>query len=520
MERNTSGRIVSNTVFNMVGNLWKVLIGLALTPYIIGHIGLDLYGIWAIVSVVSGYFGLLDFGVGASFVKYISEFYTKKEPRKINQLVNTGIVFYAVFSLFIIALAYVALDPVVDLLNVPASLHSQAYFVFFVGIILFGVTSIFSAFGAIQNGLQRMDLTNKISILVSIPMVAGTVYFLENGYGLNGLMVNNAIVIVLTCIINFIVAFRLLPSLRINPLLASREMFRKIFSFGYKIQVGNISDTVTFQADKLLVSYFLNIGSVGIYQLGSSIAQTFRGIPILLISAILPAASEINAKKEYDVLKELYVRGTKYLILLSFPITFFTVVTADIIMRIWMGPGFETSAFIIQLLSIGYLFNIICGVAVSIGSAIEKPGYQMNASIITIVMNIVLSVILIMRYGLPGIAVAASISLVSGSIYYLIVFHREMMMPLRDLIQGVIAWPLVAAVVPAVLVYALNAWTGWAQPAGGRLENLAVFILYGMIYVAIYAAIILKGMRLDEYDLGLVKKYASVDGILGLFKVQ
>ena len=91
---NISQKIVKNTFYNMIGKFFGILAALFLTPYIIRHIGIERFGLWAIVGVMTGYFGLIDCGIGTSFVKYIAEFYTKKEVDKINQLVSTGVIFY------------------------------------------------------------------------------------------------------------------------------------------------------------------------------------------------------------------------------------------------------------------------------------------------------------------------------------------------------------------------------------------------------------------------------------------
>ena len=72
--RDLPQKIVKNTIFNIVGRLCGILTVLFLTPYIINSIGVERYGIWAIAVAITGYFGLLDFGLGESFVKYIAEF--------------------------------------------------------------------------------------------------------------------------------------------------------------------------------------------------------------------------------------------------------------------------------------------------------------------------------------------------------------------------------------------------------------------------------------------------------------
>jgi O-antigen/teichoic acid export membrane protein len=510
-EPSVSDKVFRNTLFNVIGTFWKMGIALAITPFIIAHVGIDRYGIWALVSILTGYFGLLDFGISASFIKYISEFYARKEYGRISQLVSTGAAFYLAFAILISVMAFLFLGSIIRLLHLSPELYDEAYFVLFLGIMLFGATNVINAFGAMQGGLQRMDVTNKINILVSIPMVIGTFFFMENGYGPRGLMINNVIIFLITGVLNVAVAYKLLPQLRVGISLVSRDMLGKLFRFGYKIQVGNVGDIVAFQTDRLIIAYFLNMGMVGYYQLGSQISQTIRSIPTLFLSALLPAASEINAANDRAKLEHLYLKGSKYIMFISFPLTFFVIAAANIIMLIWMGPGYEQSVWIIQILMLGYLANLICGVAVTIGAAIEKPELQMNASIITIVVNIVLSLILINMIGYIGVAIGTAVSLILGPIYYFVKFHGEIQLSLGKLIRDVALLPMAASIVPAVAVYTIYLALVAADVPTDRLVSLAVLGGMGAVFFAIYLLIIGYYRYFDKFDLDLMRKYFAIE---------
>ena len=137
MTKSISGKIIRNTIFNAIGRFWGIAVALFLIPYIIGHIGVERYGIWAIVGVLTGYFGLLDFGIRISFVKYIAEFYAKKDFKKINQLINTGVVFYF-FAVVVVILGFYLVDLFVVFFGIPSHLFYESVFVLKMGIVLFG----------------------------------------------------------------------------------------------------------------------------------------------------------------------------------------------------------------------------------------------------------------------------------------------------------------------------------------------------------------------------------------------
>ncbi len=503
-EQSISHKIIRNTKFNILGSFWGILVSLFLAPYIIGHLGIERFGIWALVMVLTGYFGLLDFGIGTSFIKYISEFYTKKDYEKINQVVNTGIIFYSIFAILIITLAFFIINSLLNLFNIPPELYSETRFVFLLGIIIFAISSALSAFGAIQGGLQRMDITNKIAIAVSIPMIIGTIFFLESGYGLPGLIVNSAIILVITITINIIIAFKLLPELRFNPFLFTREMLKKLFNFGYKLQISRFAQLISFQTDKFLIAYFLSIGLVTFYQLGSSITQKMRGLPLLLVSAFVPATSEIEAKREKDLLNKLYLRGSKYLILVSTPLLFFLIISAQLIMLAWMGEGFEKAALVIQVLAVGYFANLVSGAASSIAVGVARTELDMKYGIFLAILNLFLSIILIIKIGFIGAVIGTTISLTIASVFFMKMFHNYLGTPLSSFIQ-LLYKPMIACAIPALIILFLN-YEFWPTVAfSGRLVHLTLLGLNSILFGGIYIAFILLSKYLDEYDKGLIK---------------
>lgn len=514
-----SHKIIRNTAYNIFGRFWGILITLFLTPYIISRVGIEKFGILAIVGAVTGYFSLMDIGIGSSFVRYIAKFYTKKEYEKISSTINTGVAFYSIFAVIVITLSLFCLRPILTFFNIPLSLYRETFFVFWVSIIVFCISNILSAFAAVQSGLQRMDLSNKVAIAVSVFNVAGTIFFLEGGYGLPGLVVNNAVTVCIIGIINIIISFRLIPGLRLNLFRLDGRIMRRLSNFGYKLQVSKIADLILFQTDRLFIAHFFNISFVGFYQLGSSITQQARQLPLLLTSAILPAASEMDARQEAEGLRELYVRGSKYLILASFPVIFFVMATARLIMWTWMGAGYSLSAVTILILAPGYLVNLVAGIGVMVALAIGKPELQMRAAIITAMVNIVLCLIFIRIIGFAGVALATTIALALGPIYFFITLHKHLKISSRRFIKEAVIVPLAASVLPAIFAYGCNeAVFGHFQLH--RVEGLALFIIEGVIFISAYALTTMKSKCLDDYDISLFKKHFNLHKYIDTLKAK
>ena len=83
-------KLIRNTVFSIGMRYWNQIITLILTPIIIYYIGIAEYGVYILVGALTGYFSLLDLGIGTSVVKFIAQYHAKGEKEKVNEIVNTA----------------------------------------------------------------------------------------------------------------------------------------------------------------------------------------------------------------------------------------------------------------------------------------------------------------------------------------------------------------------------------------------------------------------------------------------
>ncbi len=494
-----------------------ILVALFLTPYVIHHIGIERFGIWAIVGAVTGYFGLFDFGIGTSFVKYIAEFYANKEFKKINEVVNTGFVFYSMFAIIIIALAFIFIKPLLSFFKIPPYLYSETVFVFLAGVILFGISNVLSAFVVIQPGLQRMDITNKVAIVLSIPTIAGTFFFLEKGYGLPGLMINNIIMFVISGVINIVISFKILPELRFNPFLQNKKMFKKLFTFGYKLQIVKMSSFAGSQTDKLLITYFLSLGSVTFYYLGNTIVEKAKDVSLLITSALLPAISELDAGRKMDKIALLYFRSIKYVTLIALPLIFFLFTDARLIILTWMNQDFEKAVLALQILSVGIFTNILTGPAAVTVQGIGKPEYNMRVSLLHLFLNLFLSITLIIKFGFVGVLIGTSLSCFLTGGYFIFLVNRLLKISSVEFCK-IILQPLLACLLAAFFIHLLNIPFAPSGLAVDRLANLGILVRNGLAFGVIIIAILWVTRYFNEEDVSLAKSlFTQVSyGIKGL----
>ena len=500
-----SNKLIKNTLFNTVGRVWGVLVNLILTPYIISQIGVERFGIWAIIGILTGYLGLLDLGIGGSFVKFIAQYQAKNDQGKLSQLISTAFFFCLGLGIVTVILGYVFIDPLLKFFSITPQLYQEARFVFLAGIILFALTDTFSVFTDLPNGLQRMEVANLIKMLITIPKVGGTVFCLAAGYGLPGLIMNSYLVWLSQLVLTVIAVNKLLPGWSLSPALFKSGMLKELFNFGINFQLTYVSYIVNAYVDKILISHYLGLALLTYYQLGATISLRFQEFSFLLTSAFVPAAAELFAQGDRERLIKLYHRGVKYVAMFSLPAAVLIVGFAPSIMSAWMGPGYSESVRVIQILTPAFLINLFACSGVTLAWGMGKPGLVSKAALIHIILNLTLNLVLISKFGFIGAAWGTAISFIIITGIFLNDFHRYIQIPLISYFKLVIQ-PLIFSLAAGLPLYLANRYLSLFNTTADRLVNLLILAANSIIFLGIYAVLLLRSDYLDNYDREIVRK--------------
>lgn len=508
--------IVSNTAFNAVGRVWEALINLVLAAYIIPRVGLAGWGLWALVGDFTGYVGIFDFGLASGFSKYIAEHRARGEERELSSVVSTGFFAYLALGAVLVFLIW----PNVDVfLRVAAWLSPEraqwvndTAFVGDVrlllcgGLVLFAASSCVSAFSSIQIGLQRMGIANVVSFCASLIKAGATVAFLETGHGIRGLLYASAVVFCFFALTSVVIAFRLVPGLRMSLGMVSGATLRKLFSYGWRTQVSRLSNLITFQTDRIVVGMvYQKLGLVGLYRIGEELSSKMRQAPALLLSAIIPAASDLDARGDEDRLRKLYVLSSKYVAAITLPLVAFCVGCAGPLIRTWMGdlPGLDTAVWVTRIIAFGYLANIIPGAGVSIVLGMGRPDVQMKAGLIAMVSNIVLTVFLVFTVGFYGVALGTAVSMFLSCAWFLAAMRNVIGIGISKISKISMLWPTVASL-PGFLVCVLLDCA--SADLTGRWANGGVVVAGAAIFATAYLAVLRVTPFLDAYDVEFLGK--------------
>ncbi len=447
-----SKKLATNTFFNVLGRCWTFVITLLLTPYILSHLSVHEFGTWVLLSVFISSFNLLDLGLGSSFVKYISEYYTYQDYVRISRVLFSGLVFYGFFGVFLVLAGVILEKPLFGLFHI--SNASDAYFLI---LLACAVSNISMMFLSVFKGIQRMDKSNSLQIQISLLNAIGTVLFLEMGWGMFGLAANALINTCCALLLTWWAVRQTLPQVSIGWHFDGK-LLREMFSYGLKMQVSTLGGLICFGGvDKLILSRFLGVASVSFYEVSARLASFMRAVPLVMISALIPVTSELSARKDRAKILQTYVLASRYVAMLTVAMAAFLIVEARSVLTFWLGKGFDDSVVLIQILAIGYGVNILGGAASQTGAGVGRPEFDMRSTVILTILNPILSILLVRRFGAAGTAAGTSLALVVAAGYLLVTFHRNYIgNSVRTILQDVYLRPVAAGIFASLAVLGLR----------------------------------------------------------------
>jgi len=439
-----SKKLATNTFFNFVSRCWNFTVTFLLTPYILWRLGAGEFGVWVLLSILTSSFNLLDLGIGSAFVKHISEYYTRRDYDRINKALSSGFIFYIAFGAALVVLGLALEGPLFRLVRIPDGYSA----VFLLVLIAFACLNISNLFLSALRGIQRMDKSSSVEIKMTLPSVLGTVIFLESGFGILGLALNAVAISTLTALLGCWTLKSVLPELALR-LRFDGGLLREMFGYGAKLQVSRLGDLVGFHIDKVIISRFFGPATVAFYEVGARLAAATRAIPLVMISGLIPATSELDARNDREKILRAYLLASKYVSILTVALVAIVALEAGALLHLWLGHGFEQSTAFIQLLVIGYGANIMGGPASQTAAGIGRPEFDMKSTGLRIVLSPVLGVLLVTRLGPAGAAAGGAIAMVAAAAYLIWIFHRDYLTNsawtvirdahLRPILSGVLA---------------------------------------------------------------------------------
>jgi len=470
-----------NLIYSALSQVWSLVVVFITVPIVVHGLGTDAYGLYVLATLLLGYTAFLDLGLTPSVVRSLAAHHLKGDDAALEALIGTALTMLLGLGLLggaILALLAPSLSH--HWLHVPVRLQADAIFVLDLAAAGFVLNMCLTVFGAVPQGLQRLDLFAIRSLILTTVTAIAQITIVELGGGLRWLAAVTIAINIASLAVFVLVARRLLPRVSLLPRF-NRWAARELLSFGALRFVNQLAGQVIFQLDRLIVAGFLTIAAVTFYSVPLSIAQRFVIVQAIFATAFFPAATELHAQGDRERLRDAYLSSMKLVLVMVIPMIVLVAMFSHPLLSAWLGTSFaDASAGILAVLAVAYGLAQVQGVPTLAADATGHVRWSAGFAVVSAALNLSLTIILVPRLGAIGAAYALLInSATQGLLFVYIVQRRFVRVRLSTVLSRALGRPAVAGLV----------LLGYAAVLAPRVHQLLTVLLAlalgGILYLTL-----------------------------------
>jgi O-antigen/teichoic acid export membrane protein len=468
-------RTLTNVLSSGGGLVVNIAVGFFLSPFVLHHLGDDAFGLWILIFSLTGYYGIFDFGIRSSLVRYVSKFQATGDKEHLARLINTSLFIYTCLGLILMVPTVLGSFYVDRFFHIPTAFLHDAKILFFMVGTCIAVGFPLGMSGGILEGLQRFYLLNSTNIVGTLIRAALIIYFLHRGFGLLTVAFITMSMPLLMSAIRGVIAQNIV-TIPYGWRYVDRESFKQVANYGSVTFMIIVAARLRFKSDAVIIGTFLSAAAITRFSIGSRLVDYAGETVSSLAQIFTPMASQFHATGDYDGLRKIFISGNRACAFIMFPIAVALIVMGKSVIEAWVGPQY-ISSYIILLIALipATLYN-----AQTTSNRILF-GMSMHKALATVVLiegvsNIILSVALVRPLGIVGDTIGTAIPLFCTAVFFL-PRHlcRKLEVPLFKFISEAYFYPAVLCI-PMALVLLLMQRNFYAH----RYPQLIINLIAGM----------------------------------------
>lgn len=214
-------------------------------------------------------------------------------------------------------------------------------------------------------------------------------------------------------------------------LMLKNEYVKKMLYLSLPVIIGVSTHQINVLVDRTLASNIIE-GGISALNYANKVNLIVQGVFVLTLSTVLfPAISNMVVTGDKIELKKTLEKSINTINIIVIPLSFYLMIYSKDIVLLLFGRGVfdEEAVNLTQLALFGYSFGILGFAYREIVSrfyfAFQDTKTPMYNSLIAIAINIVLNIILSHYFGILGLAIATSISVLVAAILLLRGIHKK-----------------------------------------------------------------------------------------------
>jgi O-antigen/teichoic acid export membrane protein len=464
-------RIIRGTLSVFTGQIATLIIGFVLAPILVRILGQSGYGDYAVILSILTILLVFVEAISIGIRKYIVENgATEHWADHVYAFhFRVGIIYNIIIVLVIVILNYLGITNilfgnkfqsyfyVVCLVLVAQSIHYITRYSL-LGLYLEHYSETLFAF-------QRLIFAGLGSLLAYV------------GYKVTGVFIGMAIAAMTVSVIGLFILRDHIDIWKILSAPPPDFPRRKMLKYTLSNTLLILLFISLYNIDILILSYFEESRTVGIYKAALVVAEYLLFAPIAIQTAYIHSSSELWSKGDIDRINQLASLTTRYTAVLSLLLLVGIAILAEPFIVTYFGENFKPAILPLLILLPGTLGWALSQPIYAIGQGKGNLRLLIISTSTAALLNLCLNLVLIPTYGMYGAAIATSIGYGSMLVFHVISAREIGFDPVSDLRAGRI---LFNGIITGLIIYSLT------TVIVSRLLSLLIipligFMVYGML---------------------------------------
>ncbi len=464
-----------NIAANVVGRFYTAVAGVVFVPVYLHFLGVEAYGLFALLNSYMAIAGLLDLGFSAAITRELAKL-SSASPDRMRDLIWTislpywlgalGVGFAIYFSAPWIAAVAIGKGS-----SVPDPVILRA-----VGLAGFGLTlqlPVFLYSGGLA-GLQRQDIANGITIASTTLRHGVSILLLWCvSDSVVTLMAWQAVIAALTAAVAFVLLWTHTPSNHRRPRFQA-NLLQEMWRFAAGLGSITVLGTIAFQSDKIIIGALLPLADVGPYMVASVIGSNLLLIAQPVVSAAFPRLALLMALKDRSTTMVTFEKLSQLVTVMVLPLATTIAVFPKETLMLWTGnPAIaDSAAVLLRYFAVAVCLNAFTCLPYGLIMATGRTWQLFIIAVITCAITIPLVYFATAQWGSVGAALAMCSYRLIG-----FVFIAAILRPALGWKEW-LRWLNADVVVPQALIGGIALLILVLSPsAEGRVQEIAILSL-------------------------------------------
>ncbi len=370
------------------------------------------YGLFYACLSIVGLFALFnDFGLSGSLVYHISKFKSNNKLKELKSSIYLVLFIHMIFALILTSVLFIFSEFfAIHYLHLSGELSKGVLILKIIAITYF-IQVGFSTFYGILQGFQKMRIYAFAEFCRLIFWLGFTYLFILLDYT----YLSPALGFLCSYIFIFILfspsILKLIPKVKLS---FNKKLSKKLVLYGLPLMLSTAAGVVIGHTDTILITFFLGLEKVGIYQTAQPTARLLWFFSGAFVTVLFPLVVELKTKKIKGLENGISLIY-RYIWIIIIPLSLMIFSFSKELLGLFFGSFYAQGSDVLKILAIGAIFFSIVQINGVIFNGLGKPKKYTKIIYFGATINLIGNLVLIPIIGITGAAISTLLT-------YLIMF--------------------------------------------------------------------------------------------------